>query len=699
MSEDRGPSPARSVWPTRLTGSCPPRRAVAQFLAVAFTEQKFVGRLTVTTEPVGVIQQLGDRARFGLLEFRNSGDGGKVLVPIGSTQSVPYDSSTVITHSSNKAAMITAIEKTNPATNTPLGETLYTGLRYIAQLPQPFSASTYLYPIAFSPGGPSFQASQTAGGLGAGEITPLSGSETCPAGYIVRGCGRDPFFFASNPSPAWASPSRQVSCCKTFVMILTDGEPTMDTNIPAALQDYAHAAHGAHCSGTSSVVPPPAGTCFTSNTVSIPPATLLQQHKIDYSGTGGSVNHSMDDVAYWGHTTDLRQATIPGINEAGHDLPGIQNVTVYTFFAFGNINGREILMQAAKQGGFDDQNGNTLPDLQSEWDKVNNATGLLAPDGIPDTYFESSNADDMETKLLTAFTSILQKATSGTSVSVLASSTTGEGVIYQAYFFPSTINTVGTSTTTVTWTGYMQGLFVDKYGNLREDYSGTGCTGAPDGKLILKHDCIIKVRVDSTTNTVLVDRYKDDDGDGIADTALPFQTVTLKEIQPLWEGGRRLALTDPGDTCAANTGGVTCRRILTWVDKNNDGLVSTNESIEFSATAASGAATLCPYLGGANVLTCVSGGAGGSGQTEATDIIGWVRGKQVSGLRDRQLNVLDDSGATTTKVWKLGDIIYSTPVVVGAPRERYDVLYGDVTYAAFYKRYKDRTTNGLCGGE
>ena len=305
-----------------------------------FTEQKFVSHLTVTTEPVGVIQQLGDKARFGLLEFRNSGDGGKVLVPIGSTQSVPYDASTVVTHSSNKAAMITAIEKTNPATNTPLGETLYTGLRYIAQLPQPFSTSTYLYPIAFTPGGPSFQASQTAGGLGSAEISPLSGSETCPAGYIARGCGRDPFFFASNPSPAWASPSRQVSCCKTFVMILTDGEPTMDTNIPAALQDYAHAAHGLHCTGNSSAVPPPAGTCFTSNTVSIPPAMLLQQHKVDYSGSGGSVNHSMDDVAYWGHTTDLRQATIPGINEAGHDLPGIQNVTVYTFFAFGNINGR-----------------------------------------------------------------------------------------------------------------------------------------------------------------------------------------------------------------------------------------------------------------------------------------------------------------------------------------------------------------------
>ena len=90
-----------------------------------------------------------------------------------------------------------------------------------------------------------------------------------------------------------------------------------------------------------------------------------------------------------------------GPAEAGHDLPGLQNVTVYPVFAFGNINGRELLMQAAKQGGFEDQNGNSLPDLQSEWDKVDNSTGLLTPDGIPDTYFESKSATDIKDKLLT----------------------------------------------------------------------------------------------------------------------------------------------------------------------------------------------------------------------------------------------------------------------------------------------------------
>jgi type IV pilus assembly protein PilY1 len=65
----------------------------------------------------------------------------------------------------------------------------------------------------------------------------LTGSETCPSGYISSACGRDPYFYGSNHTPAWASTSQKVNCCKTFVLIFTDGEPTQDQNIPAALQD------------------------------------------------------------------------------------------------------------------------------------------------------------------------------------------------------------------------------------------------------------------------------------------------------------------------------------------------------------------------------------------------------------------------------------------------------------------------------
>src|SRR5206468_3577319 len=209
----------------------------------------------------------------------------------------------------------------------------------------------------------------------------------------------------------------------------------------------------------------PNGTCNTNPLT--PPATLLGEHKTDYASTG---THDLDDVAYWAHTTDLRQATIPVINVAGHDLPGFQNITLYTFFTFGNIAGRELLMHAAMMGGFNDQNGNNIPDLASEWDGLNNSTGEDGADGIPDNYFESSNVEDLQDRMLAVIQSILQQSGSGTSASVLASSTTGEGTAYQAYFFPTSLDVAGP----VKWTGYLQSLFVDALGHLREDTDGGG---------------------------------------------------------------------------------------------------------------------------------------------------------------------------------------------------------------------------------
>ncbi len=34
------------------------------------------------------------------------------------------------------------------------------------------------------------------------------------------------------------------------------------------------------------------------------------------------------------------------------------------------------------------------------------------------------------------------------------------------------------------------------------------------------------------------------------------------------------------------------------------------------------------------------------------------------------------------KVWKLGDIVYSTPVTISKPVEKYDLIYDDTSYQA-----------------
>src|SRR5206468_11351743 len=101
-------------------------------------------------------------------------------------------------------------------------ETRYAGIRYSAQLPQPgVATTTFLCPCACSACGPAFGSSQTAGGLGAGEGGSLVSAETCPSGYqgsSFSNCtaGRDPYFFSS-ANPVWASSSKVVPCCKTFI--------------------------------------------------------------------------------------------------------------------------------------------------------------------------------------------------------------------------------------------------------------------------------------------------------------------------------------------------------------------------------------------------------------------------------------------------------------------------------------------------
>ena len=630
----------------------------------SYSVRKYQLKVGHIFEPTGVIQQIGAQARFGLFEFKPAGDGARMLVGIGSRQSIDFAGSTVETFTTNTAAMVDAVGESFPSTWTPLSESLYETARYIAQINSTYLTNAYVYPIAFSGGvsnGMNF-ATTGVGSIGPPEISALTGGETCTvgAGYITNACGRDPYFFGSNHTPAWATPSAQVRCCKTFVIIVTDGEPTQDTNIPAGIQDYAHGKHGLHCVGGNVTIHAPNGTCNTNNAT--PVATLLGEHKTDYPSSG---NHYLDDVAYWAHTNDLRPCTASGtdgtiavLNVTGHCLQGLQNISVYTFFAFGNIAGREVLMHAAQLGGFEDSNNNSLPDLVSEWDKVINATGAPGTDGIPDNFFESSDVDDLQDRLMATITAILRKSSSGTAISVLASSATGEGSVYQAYFYTSIVGQGGAN---VKWAGYTHGLFIDHLGNFREDTD-------QDGKLVYENDYIVKTRYDNnlaspTFGKVLVDKYGDANGDGANDSATPtISGLDLKDILPFWEGGKQLA------NLASSS-----RNLLTWVDSNNDGLVQAGEEMQFSTA---NSPTLSQYL------------RAGAAPYTADNIINFVRGDEIAGLRTRMLEVPVGSG--TYKVWKLGDPIHSTPTIVTKPSANYDLIYGDASYTDFFIRWKDR---------
>ncbi|HSF67649.1 MAG TPA: hypothetical protein VLA67_09495 [Nitrospiraceae bacterium] len=441
----------------------------------------------------------------------------------------------------------------------------------------------------------------------------------------------DPFYFVTF--------GQKIRCCKNFVLMISPGIGVNDGNNPDQ------------------------STPFPTNLTMTPTTNL---GVVTTAGAGDR----LDDVASYGRTYDIRS-----------DLGGTQYVSFYAVNAMGGPIGAALLASAAKYGGFDDKDKNNAVNLagsqsctypsgsnlgtgsstsNSEWDSTG-PTGM--PDCVPDTFFDASEGGDLEGQINAALNDILRKSASGTSISVLASSSNGEGSIYQAFFYPSTQE----GNNEIKWTGYLQGIFIDTYGNLREDRGGP--SGAADGKLIYTNDNIVTTEIDTLSGDVIVKRYADSDGDGKADSATPYDTGPLREMQGIWEAGKKLALRDLA---------VKPRNLFTWVDLNGDGIVTANEQMPFTTA---NSATLAPFLR-----------ATATGPYTATNIINFIQGYQVSGMRDRQLTV---NGSL--QVWRLGDIVNSSPTIVGPPRERFDILYGDLGYRQYIQRWAKRRQTAYVG--
>jgi type IV pilus assembly protein PilY1 len=383
----------------------------------------------------------------------------------------------------------------------------------------------------------------------------------------------------------------------------------------------------------------------------------------------------------WTGTIDpvvpARQGQIGTFDGSNYDLrtdfDGSQVVTTYTVYAFSNsAAGKNSLQQTAMYGGFADKDSNYWPYPNTDY-PTDSRTATLpnascdpagtwgetcrewddSRDGIPDNYYEATEGDTLRDKLTEAIFDMMRRASSGTSVSVLSTSAEGEGSLFQAYFNYK----VEEGMRTVHWVGYLNGLWIDQYGNIREDT-------VQDQALVLTDDYMIEFFVD-TDGATKVRRYHDINGNGAVDTGEYVDTLVIGDLHPIWEGGKKLALRD--DTA-------TPRTIYAWVDADNDGVVDSGEyASNIFVDTSSAATTLQPYLNGASV-------------TEAQNIIKFIRGRYVSTMRERRLTV--DSQAD--QIWKLGDITYSTPVSVGPPMMKYHITYGDSTYQAFYTQYKNR---------
>lgn len=547
---------------------------------------------------IGVLQAFIDKARMALFVYDTADPyhrGGQYK------QYMSEDASTL-------NDLINDINTMSPETWTPLAETLWTVLGYISQNSTQNNTT-----------GPRYRTTS-----------------------YTTGATTDPYYFSSV--------NGTISCTKQNVILITDGESTMDLGVPTFLQNIVNpkptANYGLSSDGSSYLI----------------------------------------DVAYWGQTQDMRS-----------DLPGIQNVDFYTVFAFGA--GSNLLKDAARYGKFKDINGNSLPDLPEEYD--------FDDDGMPDNYFEAESGQELEAAITQAFQLATARIASGTAAAVTSQSHSGEGAVYQALFFPPTdVNPISAP-----WSGQIHAFMIDGEGNLREDtlpkdrqldlasdkiikfdeevvYRYTDTNG--DGKLspselnstkeTLSSISDISFLWSSSTwlnsltdaqvviqrnpyNSTFPNRYiftfVDKNNDKIVDpteqvdfvlSAPPsvadlgsadyfFNYLTLYETQT---AGLALDLAKP-EQIAINT-------------------LRTSSPLNFSDLQVS----------------------------LAKRQVDFIRGKEVGNATIHGIQDIVRSRTFNGTPWRLGDIIYSSPAVVDRPIEAYHLTYRDASYKKFIDKYLNR---------
>lgn len=284
-----------------------------------------------------------------------------------------------------------------------------------------------------------------------------------------------------------------------------------------------------------------------------------------------------------------------------------------------------------------------LPTSSRDWDEDG--------DGVPDTFFKADSAVQIKERIIDIILDILRHVSSGSAVSILASGEGSGANLLQAVYFPKK----SFGSTEIDWIGKMHNLwyYVDPYlqnSNIREDT-------VTDKKLNLSNDYVVNFYYDTLSNQTLVNRFADTNGDGIPDGSLG--TGNFDDIQNLWEAGKVLWSRN-----------LTSSPRTIYTQLNGSSLSS------FSTGNAPG---LRSYLG---VST----------DSEAEDIIRYIHGVDKTGYRTRTVTIDGTSG-----VWKLGDIVNSTPKIQSfAPNNSYHLSppsgYSDTTYSQFINQdsYKNK---------
>lgn len=380
-------------------------------------------------------------------------------------------------------------------------------------------------------------------------------------------------------------------------------------------------------------------------------------------------------LAYYAHTQDLRS------DHVGKQTINTFMIDTQEFNANPLTGERNVLYLTGKYGGFVDVNDDGAFDAGDTWD----ADG----DGQPDNYVLASDPKKMIDGLKTAFEAIKERFKAGTAAAVAPVNRSGEGAVYQAFYEPRRSR----GTETISWIGTVQSFFLDANGYLRQD-DGDGALEdysvdkvvesfidtSSDPQGVLKY--YEYTPVSGYENGIDIPKCLGDPGDPLATPPIPPTPATCTRtavlptaITPLWNAREKLeSITDFTSNRTYSSASTTERHILTWKDTDLDGDVDSGETVAFTPSVVNSG--FFPHF---DVDT----------EAKADKIVQFVRGDDSLGTNFRS-RLVDYNGNGTSTVARLGDIISSSPKVVGSPVENYDILYGDSSYATFRQKYANR---------
>ncbi|WP_457628097.1 pilus assembly protein [Persephonella sp.] len=260
-----------------------------------------------------------------------------------------------------------------------------------------------------------------------------------------------------------------------------------------------------------------------------------------------------------------------------------------------------------------------LPPSSPDWD----ANG----DGQPDNFLSANNATEIKDSLLKFIRNIMKKVSSGTSVSVLTEKDKKGAIVTQAVFYDQKY--VGDHK--VDWIGHLYTywfLNTKLAQNIREDT-------VQDRILNITEDKILNFYIDNQ-GFLKIDAC---DSDANGNPTASCETKTLDEIAYLWDAGELLKEKDALERaiytpCYTDGEGCDVSRKLTEFDVSNIHLFENKLGTDLDEF---------PSCLGDNI------------DEARVNTVLYARGGEISGCRSR---------VVTGGIWKLGDIIYSTPKIV-----------------------------------